>query len=267
MSLFSALKEIQKPELNIQTIEDPIEYTLPGISQMQVHEQIGLTFARGLRSYLRQDPDVILVGEIRDRETANAAVEAALTGHLVLSTLHTNDAAATIIRFIEMGIEQYLVSSTIVMICAQRLLRRLCKACKESYAASPQARLLAGAGPDEELVLYRARGCSACGGVGYKGRIGTHEIMALDDTLRVALGTKGITADALKRLAVEHSGMTTLFGDAMEKARQGITSVEEVVAEVRKDDFDSPPGKKADERMPRVISRRAPWPALLQMEA
>ncbi|MCY3021645.1 MAG: GspE/PulE family protein, partial [Planctomycetota bacterium] len=241
MSLFAALKEIEKPELNIQTIEDPIEYTLQGVNQMQVHAEIGLTFGRALRSYLRQDPDVILVGEIRDRETADAAVEAALTGHLLLSTLHTNDAASTIIRLIEMGIEPHLVSSSIVMICAQRLLRCLCPTCKAAYAASAEEKALVGVQSDPNVHLYRPRGCPACDGFGYKGRLGTHELLMLDDVLRGALATRGTTADALKHLAVEHAGMTTLYWDAMERAVQGITSVEEVLANVRQDDFDSRP--------------------------
>ncbi|HEY3323027.1 MAG TPA: ATPase, T2SS/T4P/T4SS family [Planctomycetota bacterium] len=241
MSLFAALKEIAKPELNIQTIEDPIEYTLQGINQMQVHADIGLTFGRALRSYLRQDPDVILVGEIRDRETADAAIEAALTGHLLLSTLHTNDAASTIVRLIEMGVEPHLVSSSIVMICAQRLLRCLCRGCKTKYAASAEQKAMTGAQPDANLHLYRSRGCPACGGTGYKGRQGTHELFVMDDVVRGALATRGMTADTLKHLAVEHAGMTTLYWDAMERARQGTTSIEEVLANVRRDDFDSRP--------------------------
>lgn len=241
MSLFAALKEISKPELNIQTIEDPIEYTLQGVNQMQVHTEIGLTFNRALRSYLRQDPDVILVGEIRDRETADAAVEAALTGHLLLSTLHTNDAASTIVRLIEMGVEPHLVSSSLVMICAQRLLRCLCPACKTDYVASAEEKALVGAQSDANVHLFRTRGCPDCGGTGYKGRQGTHELLVMDDVVRGALATRGTTADALKHLAVEHAGMTTLYWDAMERARQGVTSVEEVLANVRRDDFDSRP--------------------------
>jgi type IV pilus assembly protein PilB len=241
MSLFAALKEIQRPELNIQTIEDPIEYTLPGINQMQTHAEIGLTFQRALRSYLRQDPDVILVGEIRDRETADAAVEAALTGHLLFSTLHTNDAASTVIRFIEMGIQPYLISPSIVMICAQRLLRCLCSTCKRAYDASAEEKRLAGVPAGDDLRLYRAKGCLACGGTGYRDRTGTHELLVLDDALRAALATRGSTADGLKRLAVETAGMTTLYWDAMEKMRQGITSIDEVLANVRADDFDSRP--------------------------
>ncbi len=241
MTLFSALKEIQTPEINIQTIEDPIEYTLAGVSQVQVNQAVGLTFARGLRSFLRLDPDVILVGEIRDRETADVAVEAALTGHLMLSTLHTNDSAATITRLIEMGIEPYLVSSSIIMICAQRLLRRLCLACRVSAIATEDEKRLAGVAPNKQIDLFSAASCPACGGTGYKGRIGVHEILVMNDGLRTSMSKHGITAEELKRLAVDKSGMTTLYWDAMEKARAGITSVKEVVAQIRRDEFDSRP--------------------------
>jgi type II secretory ATPase GspE/PulE/Tfp pilus assembly ATPase PilB-like protein/CheY-like chemotaxis protein len=247
MSLFSALREIQRPDINIQTIEDPIEYTLPGINQMQTHADIGLTFQRALRSYLRQDPDVILVGEIRDRETANAAVEASLTGHMLFSTLHTNDAAATVVRLMEMGVEPYLVSSSLVMVCAQRLIRRLCEKCKETYEPNAGEKTLAGIPVDQPQKLFRAKGCSHCQGTGYKGRVGVHELLVLDDTLRALLARKGLTSDELKQKAVESAGMTTLYWDAMEKARLGVTTVEEVIANVKRDDFDSRPKWMLDE--------------------
>jgi len=257
MSLFAALKEVLRPELNIQTIEDPIEYTLPGVNQMQVHPEIGLTFARGLRSYLRLDPDIILVGEIRDRETADAAIEAALTGHLLFATLHTNDAASTLIRFIEMGIEPYLLSSTIVMVCAQRLLRCLCPECREAYVPAAEEKCLAGLPPGQDAILHRAKGCASCAGTGYKGRIGTYEVLVPDDAIRAATGTKGVTADQLKRLAVEKTGMTTLYWDAMEKARRGTTSVDEVLSEVRRDDFDTRPAAALPLPMHRRTTQRA----------
>ncbi len=241
MTLYAALHEIQQPDINIQTIEDPIEYTLAGINQMQVHREIGLTFQRALRSYLRQDPDVILVGEIRDRETAEIAVEAALTGHLLLSTLHTNDAASTIIRLMEMGIEPFMVSSSIVSVCAQRLLRRLCSKCKEAYQPTEEEKRLVGVAPQADMTLYRPRGCRICNDIGYKGRIGTHELMVPDDAMRRAINTKGITAEAIKRLAVEDGGMTTLYWDAMEKVCAGLCSIEDTLSEVRKDEFDSRP--------------------------
>lgn len=241
MTLYAALNEVQTPEVNIQTVEDPIEYTLPGINQLQVHREIGLTFSRALRSYLRQDPDVILVGEIRDRETADIAVEAALTGHLLLSTLHTNDAPSTVTRLVEMGIEPFMVSSSVVLVCAQRLMRRLCKACKEEYRPESEEKRLVGLPPDSEMILYRAKGCEACSHTGYKGRIGIHEMLVPNDEMRKAINQPGITAEALKRQAVETCAMTTLYWDAMEKVRQGITSVEEALSRVRKDEFDTRP--------------------------
>jgi type IV pilus assembly protein PilB len=242
MTLYAALNELRRPEINIQTIEDPIEYTLVGVNQLQVHPEIGLTFQAALRSYLRQDPDVILVGEIRDRETADIAVRAALTGHLLLSTLHTNDVPSTIIRLVEMGIEPFLVSSSLVLLCAQRLLRRLCPNCKEAYRPTPEQRELVGLAPeDATAVVYRPKGCEACNGIGYKGRIGIHEILVPDDVMRRAINTPGVTAETLKRLAVERCGMTTLYWDAMEKVTAGICSLEEVLLKVGKDEFDSRP--------------------------
>jgi type IV pilus assembly protein PilB len=241
MTLYAALNEVQTPEVNIQTCEDPIEYTLAGINQLQIHREIGLTFQRALRSYLRQDPDVILVGEIRDKETAEIAIEAALTGHLLLSTLHTNDAPSTVTRFIEMGIEPFMVSSSLVLICAQRLLRRLCKECKEEYQPNSDERHLIGVDHDTEVTLHRPKGCPTCNGTGYKGRIGIHELLVPDDAMRKAINQHGITSEALKRMAIENTDMTTLYWDAMDKARQGITSVEEALANVRRDEFDSRP--------------------------
>jgi type II secretory ATPase GspE/PulE/Tfp pilus assembly ATPase PilB-like protein/DNA-binding response OmpR family regulator len=241
MTLYAALHEIQRPDLNIQTAEDPIEYTLAGINQMQVNREIGLTFERALRSYLRQDPDVILVGEIRDLETAEIAVEAALTGHLLLSTLHTNDASSTIVRLVEMGIESFMVSSSLVLVCAQRLLRRLCRECREAYQPDAYERRLVGVDPETPLTLQRARGCARCNEIGYRGRIGTHEICVPDDAMRKVIASKGATAEELKRLAVETCGMTTLYWDAMEKVRAGICSLDDVLTEVRRDEFDSRP--------------------------
>jgi type IV pilus assembly protein PilB len=247
MTLYAALNEVQSPEVNIQTIEDPIEYTLAGLNQLQVHRDIGLTFARALRSYLRQDPDIILVGEIRDKETAEISIEAALTGHLLLSTLHTNDAPSTITRFIEMGIEPFMVSSSIVLICAQRLLRRLCKNCKELARPTDDERHLLGVDLDSSIEIYRPKGCEACNNTGYKGRIGIHEILVPDDAIRKAINQHGITAEALKRMAIENTDMTTLYWDAMEKVRQGITSIEDALANVRRDEFDSRPQWMFDE--------------------
>jgi type IV pilus assembly protein PilB len=240
MTLYSALNELKRPEINIQTAEDPIEYTLPGINQLQVHPEIGLTFARALRSYLRQDPDVILVGEIRDKETAHIAVEAALTGHLLLSTLHTNDAATTLTRFLEMGMEPFMISSSILMICAQRLVRTLCHHCRESYTATPLELRQLGLEANDYQMLYRPGGCEKCHGLGYKGRTGVHELLIPTNRIRTALNTAGMTSDELKKLAVEE-GMTTLYWDAMDKVRQGITTLSEALATVRPDEFDSKP--------------------------
>ncbi len=241
MTLYAALNEIQRPEINIQTVEDPIEYTLPGINQMQTHKDIGLTFGRALRAYLRQDPDVLLVGEIRDLETAQIAIEAALTGHLLLSTLHTNDAPSTITRLVEMGIEPFLVSSTIICVCAQRLLRRLCSNCKEEYEPDEAQKLLVGLDPKMNVILHRAKGCKECNGIGYKGRTGTHEIFVPDDDVRLGISKGTLTAENLKRIGVERLGMTTLYWDAMEKVRNGVTTVEDVLSKIRKDEFDSRP--------------------------
>lgn len=243
MSLYSALGEIHRPEINIQTAEDPIEYTLPGINQMQMHREIGLTFQRALRSYLRQDPDVLLVGEIRDLETAQIAVEAALTGHLLLSTLHTNDAPTAITRLVEMGIEPFLVSSTIILVCAQRLLRRLCSECKEPYEPSESEKVMIGVPSHMKITIYRKnpKGCKTCNGLGYKGRIGTHEILVPNEEMRFLISQKGITTEKIKRMGVEQCGMTTLYWDAMEKVRLGIDSIDDVLAKTRADDFDSRP--------------------------
>ncbi len=259
MTLYAALNEIRRPDLNIQTAEDPIEYTLPGVNQMQVNRDIGLTFQRALRSYLRQDPDVILVGEIRDRETADIAVEAALTGHMLLSTLHTNDATSTIVRLVEMGIEPFMVSSSLVLVCAQRLLRRLCRECREAYEPDARERLLVGVDPGTPLTLHRARGCARCNEIGYRGRIGTHEICVPDDAMRRVIATRGATAEGLKRMAVETCGMTTLYWDAMEKVRVGICSLDDVLTEVRRDEFDSrPEWMFAELGLARPASRDAP---------
>ncbi len=234
MTLYSALNEINRDGINIQTAEDPIEYTLPNINQLQVQPDIGLTFARALRAYLRQDPDVILVGEIRDHETAHIAVEAALTGHLLLSTLHTNDAASTLTRFIEMGISPFMISPSVVMVCAQRLMRRLCEHCKTAYAASEREKKQVGHPVDQPLNLYRAVGCEKCRHTGYSGRIGIHELLIPDERLRNAMTQPNISSEALKKMAMEN-GMITLYADAMEKVKQGVSSLEEAASKVKPD--------------------------------
>ncbi len=235
MTLYSALSEVNTPDVNIQTAEDPIEYTLPGLNQMQMNRQIGLTFARALRCYLRMDPDVILVGEIRDEETAGIAVEAALTGHLLVSTLHTNDAPSTVARLSEMGIEPFNISASLVCVCAQRLLRRVCKTCKVPY--EPQGRekeiLEKALGWSGQIFKASAQGCPACSGTGYKGRIGIHELMTNSEELTEAINKEAEVAE-LKRVAMKN-GMKTLHQDSMLKVRQGHTTIEEALANVPPD--------------------------------
>lgn len=235
MTLYSALGEINTPDVNIQTAEDPIEYTLPGINQMQMSRQIGLTFARALRCYLRMDPDVILVGEIRDEETAQIAVEAALTGHLLVSTLHTNDAPSTIARIGEMGVEPFNISASLVCVCAQRLLRRVCKNCKQPYEpAGREKELLEKAiGWSGQIFKANPQGCPTCNGIGYKGRVGIHELMTNSEALTEAINKEAEVAE-LKRIAMK-GGMKTLHQDSMLKVKQGLTTIEEALANVPPD--------------------------------
>lgn len=230
MTLYSALAEVASPEVNIQTAEDPIEYTMPGINQMQMNRLIGLTFARALRAFLRMDPDVILVGEMRDQETAEIAIEAAMTGHLLLSTLHANDAASTIARLVDMHIEPFLVSSTLIGVCSQRLLRRLCTTCRQQFEPGPRERALLEAALGWTGPIYTAAqgGCHMCGGVGYKGRIGIHEIMMNSEEM-VAAVSRGVDTAEIKRIAI-HTGMKTLHQDALLKVKEGFTSLEEALA-------------------------------------
>jgi len=224
-TLYSALTEINEPGINIQTAEDPVEYMLEGINQMPVRKDIGVTFADALRCFLRQDPDVIMVGEIRDLETAECAVEAALTGHLVLSTLHTNDAATTVTRFFDMGVEPFLISTSVLLICAQRLARRLCD-CKQEYKAEEgEARAL---GIEPGTKLYKKVGCKKCDGVGFKGRCGVHEILMPDEEIRRLIVKKGITSEEIQRAAVKSGTLIPMFQDGVEKAVKGITASSEI---------------------------------------
>jgi type IV pilus assembly protein PilB len=235
MTLYSALNEINDPGKCIRTAEDPIEYTLKGLLQMQMHRQIGLTFASALRSFLRQDPDIILVGEIRDQETAQIAVEAALTGHMLFSTLHTNDAPSTISRLTEMGIEPFMISASLVCVCAQRLLRRVCKTCKMSVEAEGREEAILQRAIDWAGTISHAKegGCPACGGIGYKGRVGIHELMPTSEELVKGINSEYDTAK-IKRIAVRN-GMKTLHQDSMLKVREGITTIEEAIAGVPPD--------------------------------
>lgn len=224
-TLYTILKDLNDEEKNIITVEDPVEYKLEGINQVQVNTKSGLTFAKGLRSILRQDPDIIMIGEIRDSETAEIAVRASITGHLVLSTLHTNDTASTIARLIDMGIEPYLVSTSVIGIISQRLVKKLCPSCKTHYEPSPQEKRILGLNPDESIVLYRATGCNKCI-KGYRGRIAIHEIMDIDKDIRRLIDNRA-TTDELKEASIKN-GMKTLFDNVVNLALKGITSVEEV---------------------------------------
>jgi type IV pilus assembly protein PilB len=235
MTLYSALNEINSPELVIRTAEDPIEYTLAGINQMQMHRQIGLTFASALRAFLRQDPDVILVGEIRDRETADIAVEAALTGHLLLSTLHTNDAPSAVARLTDMGIEPFMISASLLCVCAQRLMRRVCKNCKQPLEPEGRERELIekAIGWSGQIFKHNPKGCPRCNRSGYKGRVGIHELMGISEELVDGINKK-LETSTLKRIAIAH-GMKTLHQDSMLKVKDGITTFEEALATVPPD--------------------------------
>ncbi len=232
-TLYSALAALNKPDTNILTAEDPVEFNLPGINQVQIKEQIGLTFAAVLRSFLRQDPNIILVGEIRDYETAEIAVKAALTGHLVLSTLHTNDAPSTVSRLVNMGIEPFLVGTAVNLIQAQRLVRRVCSKCKVDVTAEVPSKTLIDIGFAPEVVgsfqVYKGKGCATCNGTGYKGRVGLYEVMEVTEGIR-DLVMVGATAVEIKRKALEE-GMLTLRMSGVEKIRNGVTTVEEVLRE------------------------------------
>jgi type IV pilus assembly protein PilB len=228
-TLYSALMRLNKPEVNIMTVEDPVEYSFQGINQVHVKEEIGLTFAAALRSFLRQDPDIIMVGEIRDFETAEIAVKAALTGHLVLSTLHTNDAPSTITRLINMGIEPFLISSSVLLVVAQRLVRKLCPNCKRQETVSKETLLKLGftEAEIENLNVYGPVGCSECNLTGYKGRIALYEVMPITDEIKELILT-GATSLDIKRQAVKE-GMFTLRRSGLHKIMQGITSIKEVL--------------------------------------
>jgi type IV pilus assembly protein PilB len=228
-TLYSALNYLNKPGINIMTSEDPVEYNFHGINQVQVKEEIGLTFASALRSFLRQSPDIIMVGEIRDFETAEIAVKAALTGHLVLSTLHTNDAPSSISRLLNMGIEPFLVSASAILIMAQRLVRKVCTQCREEEEIPTAALKKLGFSEEDAKTVkcYRGKGCSVCNGSGYKGRIALYEVMPVASEIK-ELVLEGASADEIKKTAVK-LGMKTLRMGGINKIKEGITSVEEVL--------------------------------------
>jgi len=226
-TLYTALRHMDGDKLNISTVEDPVEYQLDFCNQIQVNEKIGLTFAGALRSLLRQDPDIVMVGEIRDNETARIAVQAALTGHLVLSTLHTNDAPSSITRLVNIGIDAYLIAASLNAVLAQRLVRKICPACKEPFKV-PEAMLplISKVGLQPEQILHGA-GCAQCRGSGYSGRLGIYELLVVDDRLREMINSDASVA-AMRRAFCEGGG-ATLFDDGMEKVRQGVTTLEEIL--------------------------------------
>jgi type IV pilus assembly protein PilB len=227
-TLYATVNAVSRPDINVITVEDPVEYRLPGINQVQVNPKAGLTFAAALRSILRSDPDVVLIGEIRDHETAQIAVEASLTGHLVLSTLHTNDAPSSVTRLIEMGIEPFLVGSALDSVVAQRLARKLCDRCKQPYEAGERELFLAGiehSGP--RPVLHRPVGCSACSQTGYRGRIALHEVMSVTEEIE-RLAVAGASSLEIRSTAVQQ-GMVTLRDDGWQKICEGRTSLEELL--------------------------------------
>jgi type IV pilus assembly protein PilB len=232
MTLYSALNEVNTPDIVIRTAEDPIEYTLPGINQMQMHRQIGLTFAAALRAFLRQDPDIILVGEIRDKETAGIAVEAALTGHLLISTMHTNDAPSSVGRLTDMDVEPFMISSSLLCVCAQRLMRRVCKQCR--VPIEPKGReqeiLQKAIGWSGPIFKASPKGCPRCGNSGFKGRVGIHELMVANEELIDAIN-KRLESAELKKIAIRQ-GMKTLHQDSLLKVKEGLTTLEEAIATV-----------------------------------
>ena len=230
-TLYSSIARLNQVGVNILTAEDPVEFNLPGINQVHVREQIGLTFAAALRSFLRQDPNVILVGEIRDVETAAIAVKAALTGHLVLSTLHTNDAPTTVNRLVNMGIEPFLVANSVNLVCAQRLVRRICETCREPFPEAMDAAITAGLDPDVARAtrFMHGRGCDRCGHTGYKGRVGLFEVMEMTDAMRQRVLDGGSALDLRKQALLD--GMVTLRQNGLQKVCEGVTTVDEVVRE------------------------------------
>ena len=238
-TLYSALSELNKTTENISTAEDPVEFNLAGINQVQIHEEIGLTFANALRSFLRQDPDIILVGEIRDFETAEIAIKAALTGHLVLSTLHTNDAPSTVNRLLNMGIEPFLVSSATNLILAQRLVRKICQECKEPVTITPESFVKLGVQKEEyeqykDITFYKGKGCDICNNTGYKGRLALYEVMPISEPIKELI-LQGASAIDIKREAI-HQGLQTLRRSGISKLLGGVTSLEEVLKTTVRDD-------------------------------
>lgn len=232
-TLYASIREILDPTINISTMEDPVELNIEGVNQGQINPAAGFTFAAGIRALLRQDPDVIMIGEMRDKETSSMAIEAALTGHLVFSTLHTNDSAGSFPRLLEMGLEPFLVATVIKGILAQRLVRRICKHCKEPVEVSPELREELHLTPD--MQFYHGRGCEHCDGSGYKGRCGIYEFLVPNESVRNAV-VKRASGEVLKQIAIKECGMITLRMDGMQKALDGLTTIEQVLAASSQDD-------------------------------
>jgi general secretion pathway protein E len=226
-TLYASINSLDRKSSNIVTVEDPVEYQMMGVNQMQVNPKAGTTFASGLRSILRQDPDVIMVGEIRDRETAEIAIQAALTGHLVFATLHTNDASGAATRLIDMGIEPFLIASSTIGIMAQRLARKICGNCKKPYTASPEILRSIGIAPGGVTTFFRGEGCQTCKNSGYQGRVGLFELMETNETMRALIVAKAASS-SLKSAAVQ-SGFKTMREDGLKKAAAGMTTLEEVL--------------------------------------
>jgi len=224
--LYAILKEVNSNSVNIITVEDPVEFTMNGINQVSVNEKAGLTFASGLRSILRQDPDIVMIGEIRDEETAEIATRAAITGHLVLSTLHTNDAPSSIVRLVDMGIKPYLVATSVVGVMAQRLVRKICNNCKEEYEASTYEKEILGQDVYKPLILYKGKGCGYCNESGYSGRIGIYEVMEMTRQHREAINA-GENSDVLRDISIKN-GMKTLESECKNFVLSGMTTIEEL---------------------------------------
>ncbi|MFH1847653.1 MAG: GspE/PulE family protein [Candidatus Omnitrophota bacterium] len=225
-TLYGALNRVRSPKKNVVTVEDPVEYRMDGVNQVQVRAQIGLTFASALRTFLRQDPDIVMVGEVRDVETAEICIRAALAGRLVLSTLHTNDTASAISRLLDLGLEPFLISSSIILIEAQRLVRRLCPHCKKVYTPDPETKAKYDLGDGE---IYKAVGCEKCRQLGYSGRVGIYELLVIDEDIRQLVLKKAIASE-IKNLAVKNGLLTTLLDSGIAKVKKGLTSLEEVLS-------------------------------------
>ncbi|NOR53252.1 MAG: type IV-A pilus assembly ATPase PilB [Candidatus Aminicenantes bacterium] len=234
-TLYSAISNLNSQEKNIMTAEDPVEFYMAGINQVHIREEIGLSFSSALRAFLRQDPDIMLIGEMRDYETVDIAIKAALTGHLVFSTVHTNDAASTIVRLINMNVEPFLIADSLALVVAQRLIRRLCKKCKEEQKISPEALVDIGFTPEEakEVKVFKAAGCGRCNDTGYKGRVGLFEVMEMDDELKTLILAKALPAEIKKEAMGK--GMLTLRGSGLCKIKEGVTTIEEVLRETIRD--------------------------------